>query len=374
MLWMRSRAAHVQQQDVEIAAESPKIRRASSTQQQLKRKFGTRKYFIMLFFFILFAFLFTIVTPNLKREFSFLLYQKIASSYLNELKVNEKPLPMEFCPYNPPNNTPRRAFVMVVSTDNVLPGLLTLGNSIKKTSTEADVVVLVTENVCKAVVDEIKNCGLFEKVITTKKMAPPEDWRNADWQYSWKPSKKKEMSDRLWHAWTKLSVFRLEDYDTIIYLDLDTIVLRNVDELFDVVSNSAIPFAAAPDWSRHYGFWYFNTGVFVARPCIHFFNEMLEASKTSARDIRFGRTGFAEQPLVNYYFGYNTFAIPFKYNAKVTFISDNMRLLLETPKIVHFVGEYKPWKDEAPDLQQEPFFTRWKEICNEVNCLRQVTC
>jgi glycogenin glucosyltransferase len=42
---------------------------------------------------------------------------------------------------------------------------------------------------------------------------------------------------------TKLQIFRLSQYEKIIYLDADTLVLRQLSHLFDL----PVPFAAAPD-------------------------------------------------------------------------------------------------------------------------------
>jgi alpha-N-acetylglucosamine transferase len=73
-------------------------------------------------------------------------------------------------------------------------------------------------------------------------------------------------------TFTKLHVFNPDlftgtghqpSYDRIVFLDADSFVVRNVDELFGYLEEPDAVFGAAPDvgWPDM-----FNSGVFVARP------------------------------------------------------------------------------------------------------------
>ena len=64
-------------------------------------------------------------------------------------------------------------------------------------------------------------------------------------------------------TYTKLNVFRLDFLDRLVYLDGDTVVLQNIDDLF-----AGDDFAAAPDagLDRASG-QIFNSGVFAVTPC-----------------------------------------------------------------------------------------------------------
>ena len=59
-------------------------------------------------------------------------------------------------------------------------------------------------------------------------------------------------------TFTKLHCWRLTRFSRCVFLDADTLVLRNCDELFDREEFSAAPDAGWPDC--------FNSGVFVYRP------------------------------------------------------------------------------------------------------------
>ena len=72
---------------------------------------------------------------------------------------------------------------------------------------------------------------------------------------------------------TKLHCWTLTDFDKAVFLDADTLVLRNCDELFDHYDE----FSAAPDigWPDC-----FNSGVFVFRPSIRTYKSLLHFAST----------------------------------------------------------------------------------------------
>ena len=59
-------------------------------------------------------------------------------------------------------------------------------------------------------------------------------------------------------TYTKLNAWQLTQFDKCVFLDADTLVLKNVDELFDRPELSAAPDVGWPDC--------FNSGVFVFVP------------------------------------------------------------------------------------------------------------
>ena len=59
-------------------------------------------------------------------------------------------------------------------------------------------------------------------------------------------------------TFTKLNCWRLTQYKKCVFMDADTLVVRNIDDLFDREELSASPDAGWPDC--------FNSGVFVYAP------------------------------------------------------------------------------------------------------------
>lgn len=79
----------------------------------------------------------------------------------------------------------------------------------------------------------------------------------------------------LLYTFTKLHVFSLVDYARVVFLDADTLVLGNVDELFEMVGDGG--FAACPDigWPDC-----FNSGVFVCSPNTQVFQRLLQLGQS----------------------------------------------------------------------------------------------
>jgi alpha-N-acetylglucosamine transferase len=71
---------------------------------------------------------------------------------------------------------------------------------------------------------------------------------------------------------TKLQLWRLTQYDKLVFLDADTFPLRNVDELFEREEFSAAPDIGWPDC--------FNSGVFVCRPSLRTYRAIMRTMET----------------------------------------------------------------------------------------------
>lgn len=74
-------------------------------------------------------------------------------------------------------------------------------------------------------------------------------------------------------TFSKINCWRLTQYSKCVFLDADTLVLQNVDELFDREELSAAPDIGWPDC--------FNTGVFVFEPSLQTFHNLLELSRVT---------------------------------------------------------------------------------------------
>lgn len=73
-------------------------------------------------------------------------------------------------------------------------------------------------------------------------------------------------------TFTKLHAWRLTRFEKCVFLDADTLVLCNVDELFEREEFSAAPDVGWPDC--------FNSGVFVFKPSLETFANLYELAVT----------------------------------------------------------------------------------------------
>lgn len=137
-------------------------------------------------------------------------------------------------------------------------------------------------------------------------------------------------------SFDKLNVWRLSQFNKCVYLNPDTLVIQNCDELFCHEELSAVPDIGWPDC--------FNSGVFVFVPSIQTFWQLVEFAEKQ------GSYDGGDQGLLNSYFGNWSDDIgkklSFIYNlmANVSYTyTPAFRQFGRDVKIVQFHGSFKPW-------------------------------
>ncbi|WP_319409711.1 glycosyltransferase [uncultured Desulfosarcina sp.] len=133
------------------------------------------------------------------------------------------------------------------------------------------------------------------------------------------------------YTYTKFHIFSYDDYEKIIYLDSDLIVVKSIDHLFFEETDDFAACACTPYWEDR-----FNSGVMVIRPDRAIYEDMM-----AQKDTLFTYDG-GDQGFLNSYFK-NWKKLDIKYNA-------GKRIYSETPEhwekidhhVIHFVGG-KPW-------------------------------
>ncbi|ORX56560.1 nucleotide-diphospho-sugar transferase [Piromyces finnis] len=157
---------------------------------------------------------------------------------------------------------------------------------------DIDVIVMVTEDVADWKLRGLHNLGAIIKrvnKITLDIKNINERWRN---------------------CYTKLRMFGMTEYDTIIYLDADLYIKKNVDELFDLANDIRNTtgrndfFGAVTDspikinYNNRERKGMLNAGIMILTPEIALYNDLIElAPKIELYDKR-----FMEQGLLSYYY------------------------------------------------------------------------
>ncbi|XP_056157382.1 glycogenin-2 isoform X2 [Lampris incognitus] len=149
-------------------------------------------------------------------------------------------------------------------------------------------------------------------------------------------------------TFTKLHCWTLTQYSKCVFLDADTLVLCNVDELFEREELSAAPDPGWPDC--------FNSGVFVFRPSLDTHARLVEHAQ------KHGSFDGGDQGLLNTFFG--SWAaediskhLPFIYNLSANAVYTYLPAFQQyghNAKIVHFLGAVKPWSCRS-DAQTEGY-------------------
>eukprot|EP01094_Clydonella_sp_ATCC50884_P006596 TRINITY_DN15820_c0_g1_i1.p1 TRINITY_DN15820_c0_g1~~TRINITY_DN15820_c0_g1_i1.p1 ORF type:complete len:611 (+),score=196.59 TRINITY_DN15820_c0_g1_i1:153-1835(+) len=233
----------------------------------------------------------------------------------------------------------RYAYATLMFNDEVLDGARVLGRSLKESGTQHDMVAIVTNLVSDKSVDALES----EQWIVKRAQQMPNPHNNHPL-----------FQARLGMVFSKLNMYNLTEYDKVVYLDTDTVVAENVDELF-----------LCPGYCACVRNAFFNTGVLVFNPSERMFMDLV----SQASGLPSYNAG--EQGLMNSYFsdfdlncpmfgehasqherilGGKCARLPAYYNGDIgPYYLHNAHWVLPhgrtSPKVVHFtLGPFKPWQ------------------------------
>ena len=236
-----------------------------------------------------------------------------------------------------------------MTSDNYLPGLLVLHNSLVNTNAKFPFLVLLTKDISMDVVSIIKKRHISFEVIE-RDISNPTDV---------------ERTHRWFSTYSKLNVFNQTKFDKIVYLDADTFVLRNIDELFEFKHMSATN--AGGMLPRKLSWVHLNSGVFVAEPSGELFEDMIskigkiEALKSMGTFER-PQHG-SDQDFLNAYYPNWTqrkeLHLDHKYNIFHYYLDEYHQLfgytIIDSVKpisILHYASYLKPWNMTMGELNE----------------------
>lgn len=174
-------------------------------------------------------------------------------------------------------------------------------------------------------------------------------------------------------TFTKLHLWKLTQFKKVVFMDADTLVLKNIDDLFEREEFSACSDIGWPDC--------FNSGVFVAVPSEETYKKLIQHSENV------GSFDGGDQGLLNSYFsdwstGPSSRRIPFTYNltinASYSYAPAYARFKNEV-KVVHFIGTQKPWtyyrlsdgsvvpRGNTPDNSNVEYIQMWWNIFDDLS-------
>ncbi|WP_371061187.1 glycosyltransferase [Rhodosalinus sp. 5P4] len=244
-----------------------------------------------------------------------------------------------------------RAFVTLVTNADFARGAAALLHSLALTGTAADRVVLHTAGVEAAALAPLRDRGA--RLVATD-LLPTSDAFNAaharDRLHGLAPFTKGEKP--AFHTpldnFAKLRLWQL-DYARVVFLDADTLVLRDIDRLFDYPE-----FCAAPNVYESLGdFHRMNSGVFTARPAQATFDAML--ARLDAPGAFWRRT---DQTFLQACFP-DWHGLPV-FDNMLQYVWFNLPGLWDwaSIRVLHFQYE-KPWEDHAKAERLRPLIELW---------------
>ncbi|NXJ09502.1 GLYG protein, partial [Odontophorus gujanensis] len=217
-----------------------------------------------------------------------------------------------------------QSFVTLATNDSYVKGALVLGSSLQQSGTTRKLTALITPQVSDSMRNALEK--VFDEVILVNILDSGDSAHLA-------LLKRPELGVTL----TKLHCWELTQFSKCVFMDADTMVLSNIDELFEREELSAAPDPGWPDC--------FNSGVFVYRPSIETYNQLLQFATEK------GSFDGADQGLLNTFFSSWATAdmskhLPFIYNLSSTSVYSYLpafKAFGSNTKVVHFLGSTKPW-------------------------------
>ena len=234
------------------------------------------------------------------------------------------------------------AYITILTTEDYLDGVGALMLSLKKTRTHIPFYILCGPQISQQTIERIENIGYAHILNYTTPLAFPKDIaiannerHNTNWNYTF----------------DKLLVFELTQFDKIVFIDADMMVMHNLDHLFELPHMSATN--AGYSFPGNESDIDLNSGLMVIEPQPEVVNTMLSTIPA----IMARKSAFGDQDVLQEYYGdwiskpelnfgerYNVYANHLDYyinNLGYHFSSDT-----NDPKniaIVHFIGASKPW-------------------------------
>lgn len=247
----------------------------------------------------------------------------------------------------------RFAWVTLVTNADYATGAAALIRSIRATETVADIVVLHTGGVRA---EDVARLGALGARMVETALLPTSDAFNlahgrdrlhgvAPFTKGGKPPFHTPLDN-----FAKLRLWQLTEYDRIVFLDADTLMIRNCDKLFGYPEFCAAPnvYEGLADFHR------MNSGVFVARPSDDTFAAML--ARLDAPGAFWRRT---DQTFLQEFFP-DWHGLPVTYNM-LQYVWFAMPDLWDwaSVRIVHYQYE-KPWADHEKAERLAPLVALWR--------------
>lgn len=293
-----------------------------------------------------------------------------------------------------------RVWTTLITNTDYLSGLLTLDHSLKKHKSAYPLVALYTDTFPAEGLAALDARGIPHQKI--KYLLPTKSTRD----YSNDP--------RFYDCWSKLTPFGLTQYDRVVQLDSDMLVLQNMDELMTMALDDG-PAAAAggpgskrvfaaghacvcnplrkahypkdwvpencaftsqhadPDTAQHTGadpavspLGYMNGGLQVVNPSAEVFRQIVDYMDGHAGDL-----DFADQSLLSELYRGRWVALPYIYNALKTLRWEGVHKPIwrdDKVKNIHYILTPNPWDEldaEGNSTSKDETHRWWADVNKE---------
>lgn len=219
----------------------------------------------------------------------------------------------------------RYSYITTLSTETYLPGVLALWISLKKVHSEYSLACMCSKDISERTKliltkSNIEVITIPERIIHIKDINQLEEYSH--WTFTFYKL----------YAWSQVQ------YNKLILLDSDMMILQNIDHLFGQKDGSAVISDCynEPDCRE------LNSGLMVIQPSTDIFRQMIQILSEDA--IR--KENMGDQDIIRFFYkdwaSKKDLHLPIYYNC---YYSDNQKICKSSLiKVIHFIGKKKPWQ------------------------------
>ena len=233
------------------------------------------------------------------------------------------------------------SYVAFITNEKYLLGLDTMCKSLLLSKTKYPLSVVVPKDSSDEFINIVKkhsynaNIVLMDRITNKNKISNP---------------KYKHWGDTFF----KLNVARMIQFDKVVMIDLDLLILNNIDRLFEYPHMAACASALVkfPEWK------YLNSGVLVVEPNLDFYNKLISNIDNAREASKTGDIG--DQDVFNYlypdWFNCHELRIPEEYNEfyrAVYRLAKTLKRGWKDIKVIHYWGILKPWQLTKKELLKQ---------------------
>ena len=258
-----------------------------------------------------------------------------------------------------------KTYLSVLSTDDYLPGALVLAESLRRVNSQYPLVLLVPTTLSAHSLGVLKAVGI--EVIQS-----PNDIQLDDYV----ANSNTERGHPHWNnTLFKLKIVDLCQYEKIVFLDCDMMILRNIDELFSKPHMSCVIAGRSFPGNEHYV--HLGSGLMVVEPregllkdLVDIIPDVIESAKgKSVGDQDVFQRFYPEWPTCNELHLDETYNMFFPL---MSYYMTHTPMRYGDVRIVHFIGKEKPWALTSMTLAYARICYRAARYQRTLNCRSQL--
>ncbi|KKF94889.1 putative protein R707 [Ceratocystis platani] len=264
-----------------------------------------------------------------------------------------------------------KVWAVLLTNETYLPGVLALAHSLRSVGSAYGLIVLYTDTLPSKVLSALSARFIDTQLIDYIRPANGPNYSN---------------DPRFNDCWTKLAAFSLTQYERVVQLDADMLVLQNMDELMTLPLDSATEASkgistrvlaaghachGTPETAHQIApacnaspMGYLNGGLLVLVPSAALWERILNYMHANASGM-----GFADQSVLSELFAGRWVPLPYIYNALRTMRWEGVHEVIwrdDKVKNLHYILDPKPWAAQTGEvgmrLEKDPTYQWWVDL------------